>query len=242
MRYGIFSDIHSNLEAWEAAITAYQSENIDRYLCLGDVVGYAANPKECVAAVAALAAVTVAGNHDWASVDLFSLDYFNPLAREAICWTKRNLGGREKSFLESLRLTYKNEDLTLVHGTLDNPEDFNYLSDDFSAKGTFRLLENNLCFVGHTHVSGIFVQDKDGRIYYQDDAGIRIKEDNKYIINVGSVGQPRDGNPQACYCIYDSAKKEAEIKRIGYDIEAAARKIVNAGLPRFLAERLLSGS
>lgn len=242
MRYGIFSDIHSNLEAWKAVSAAYQSENIDRYLCLGDLVGYAANPKECIAAVAALAAVTVAGNHDRASVDLFSVDSFNPLAREAIFWTKRSLGGQERSFLESLRLTYKNEDLTLVHGTLDTPEDFNYLKDDFSAKETFRLLENNLCFIGHTHVAGTFIRDKDGRIEYTQDSRIKIKAGHQYIINVGSVGQPRDGNPKAAYCIYDSVTKEAEIKRTAYDIETAGRKIIGANLPPFLAERLLSGN
>lgn len=242
MRYGIFSDIHSNLEALEAVLAAYQLEKIDKYLCLGDVVGYAANPKECIAKVQALAMVTIAGNHDWASIDLSPADYFNPLAKEAISWTKLNLDDRDTYFLGSLKLIYKNEDLTLVHGTLDNPQDFNYLTDDYIARETFRLLENNICFVGHTHIAGIFIKDKDGHIDYDEGNSIEIKEGNQYIINVGSVGQPRDGNPQAAYCIYDTAKKEAQIKRISYNIEITRRKIISAGLPRFLADRLVSGN
>ena len=110
MRYGIFSDIHANLEAFDAVIEAFKLEAIDKYLCVGDVVGYAANPKECIKKVKMLAMITVAGNHDWASVDLFSTDYFNPIASEAIFWTKRNLSDEDRYFLESLKLIYKNED------------------------------------------------------------------------------------------------------------------------------------
>lgn len=241
MRYAIFSDIHSNLEALEAVIKAYKEEDIDKYLCLGDVVGYAANPKECIEKIKELAMVTIAGNHDWASVDLFSTDYFNPLAKEAIYWTARNLDDQDRYFLEHLKLVYKNEELTMVHGTLDDPEDFNYMTDDYIASKTFGLLENNICFVGHTHVPGVFIRSGDNRVYYQEDNSIDIKEDNKYIINMGSVGQPRDGNPQAAYGIYDTKKSNVQIKRIGYDIQAARKKIISAGLPQFLGERLLVG-
>jgi len=169
MRYGIFGDIHSNLEALEAVIKAYQKEHIDKYLCAGDVVGYATNPKECIDKVKTLAMITVAGNHDWGSVDLFSADYFNPNAKEAISWTKRNLGEQDKYFLESLKLVYKNEDLTLVHGTLDNPQDFNYMTDGYIAEETFRVLETNICFVGHSHAAGIFIKDKDDNLYYLEE-------------------------------------------------------------------------
>lgn len=241
MRYGIFSDIHSNLEALNAVVDAYQKESIDKYLCVGDVVGYAANPKECIEKVKTLAMITVAGNHDWASVDLFSVDYFNPVACEAISWTKRNLDDDSRYFLESLKLVYKNEDLTLVHGTLDKPEDFNYMIDEYSARESFRLLETNICFVGHSHVAGIFIKDKDKRICYREDDSIDIKDEFKYIVNVGSVGQPRDGNPKAAYYIYDTDKKEVQIKRVSYDIEATRKKIIAAGLPRFLGDRLLIG-
>jgi predicted phosphodiesterase len=241
MRYGIFADVHSNLEALERVLGVYKNEAIEQYLCLGDVVGYAANPVECIEEIKPLARVTIAGNHDWAAVNLFSIDYFNPRAREAIFWTKRNLDDKSRYFLESLKLTHKNENLTLAHGTLDKPSGFNYMTDGYSAEETFRLLENNICFIGHTHIAGTFIKDRDGHIDYTEDNRIEIKAGNQYIINVGSVGQPRDGNPAAAYCIYDTEKKEVRIKRIDYDIESARKKIIDAGLPAFLGHRLFLG-
>jgi len=241
MRYGIFSDIHSNLEALEVVLHAYEQASIDKYLCVGDVVGYAANPKECIEKVKVLAAVTVAGNHDWASVDLFPLDYFNPRAAKAVIWTKTRLDAQERCFLESLKLTFTNNDLTLVHGTLDDPALFNYLTGIHSASPTFELLNSSLCFVGHTHVPGIFIQGKAKRILYFSGSALELKKNNKYIVNVGSVGQPRDGNPAASYCIYDTDKKTVCIKRIDYDFKSAGKKIIAAGLPGFLAERLAVG-
>ncbi len=241
MRYGIFSDVHSNVEALDAVIRAYKKEDIDKYLCVGDVVGYAANPKECIERVKALVMITVAGNHDWASVDLFSVDYFNDYAREAIFWNKRNLDDNSRLFLESLELVYKNEDFILVHGTLDNPQDFSYMTDSYIASQTFRLMETNICFVGHLHVAGIFIEDKARRTYYREEGRIDIKDENKYIVNVGSVGQPRDSNPKAAYCIYDTDKKEILIKRVAYDVETTRKKIIDVGLPKFLGDRLLVG-
>ncbi len=241
MRYGIFSDIHSNLEAFQSVLEAYKRESIDKYLCIGDVVGYATNPKECIDLVNDIAMVTVAGNHDWATVNLFSTDYFNPAAHEAIIWTRQNLNQARNSFLESLKLVYKNEDLTLVHGSLNNPQDFNYMLDSEFARECFKLMETNICFIGHTHIPGIFIQDRDSRLQYAQQQYLDIKPENKYIINVGSVGQPRDSNPKASYCIYDSVKKQALIKRTAYSIETARKKIIDAGLPNFLGDRLLVG-
>lgn len=241
MRYGIFSDIHSNLEALDTVIEAYRKEVINKYLCVGDVIGYAANPRECIEKVKTLTTVTVAGNHDWAAVDLFSLDYFNPLAKESLLWTKNNLNDSSKYFLQSLQLIYKNENLTLVHGTLNNPQEFNYLFDSYAAFETFRLLQNNVCFVGHTHVAGIFVLDQSNNIHYREDNILNIEPENKYIINVGSVGQPRDEDPRAAYCIYDTEKKVIQIKRIRYAVETTRKKIFENNLPRFLGDRLLVG-
>jgi predicted phosphodiesterase len=241
MRYFILGDIHSNLEALEAVIAASKNEQIDQYLCIGDVVGYAANPKECIAKLKLLGAIVVAGNHDWASVDLFSKEYFNPQALEAVFWTRRNLDDECKNFLETLKLTFENRDLTLVHGTLDSPQDFNYLTDGYIAEETFRRMKPNICFLGHTHTAGIFIKDNQERIHYRQDSAWDINLNEKYIINVGSVGQPRDGNPQAAYCIYDTAKSTVEIKRIDYDTETTRKKIIDVGLPKFLGDRLLLG-
>ncbi len=241
MRYAIFSDVHSNMEALDAVIAAYKSESIDRYLCIGDVVGYAANPKECIEKVKSLAAVTVAGNHDWATVYLFSDNYFNDMAREAISWTRKVLDKKERNFLESLKLTYENEDLTLVHGTLDKPQEFEYLASLSAAEATSGALQTDICFVGHSHVAGTFISDTFGRIFYTDEDEINMEGENSYIVNVGSVGQPRDGDPRAAYGIYDTVKRRIEIKRIKYDIDSARKKIIQQGLPQFFGDRLLSG-
>jgi len=237
MRYGLFSDIHSNLEAFEAVISAYEKERIDRYFCAGDIVGYGASPSECIEKIKNLTDIIVAGNHDWAAVDKFSLDYFNPLAKEAIIWTKSVLDEEEKIFLTDLRLVYENNDFTIVHGTLDRAEEFDYLLDLSEAKKSFEILKKRILFVGHTHRSGIFVKDKEG-ISFLYDKRIEISKDKNYIINVGSVGQPRDGDWRASYAIYDSDDQIVEIKRIEYNIKEAQEKIINSKLPLFLAIRL----
>jgi predicted phosphodiesterase len=241
MRYGIFSDIHSNLEAFNTVLAAYAQEEIDQYFCLGDVVGYGANPQECVERIRALPIITLAGNHDWAVCDLMAIDSFNPMAQEAVLWTKTQLDSNSKYFLETLQLVFKNEELTLVHDTLNEPQDFNYLTDVYSALQTFQILDTEICFVGHTHVAGIFIKYNDNEILYTDSDFIDIEKGRKYIVNVGSVGQPRDNNPELAYCIYDTEKRRVEIKRASYDIESARKKILMSGLPEFLGDRLLWG-
>lgn len=241
MRYAIFSDVHSNLEALEAVIKAYKLESIDKYLCIGDVVGYGTDVKECVKKVKALAGVCVAGNHDWASVNLFSLEHFNPQAKEAVVWTKRYLDEESKYFLEALRLIYKDEDLTLVHGTLDNPQDFKYMVNGYDAWESFQLLKTNVCFIGHTHIAGVFKKDKGDNVYYMQEREVNVKDGNSYVVNVGSVGQPRDGNPDAGFCVYDTETGTVRIKRVKYDARKTRDKIIKAGLPADLGDRLLIG-
>ena len=241
MRWGIFSDIHSNLEALQAVIKAYKSEGIDEYLCLGDVVGYGANPAECIEATKDITQIIIAGNHDWAVAGLFSLEYFNDWAKQAVIWTQKKIDSAERNFLASLRLIYENEDFILVHGSLDQPGEFNYMTDSQRASQTFALMKKTICFLGHTHSADIFIQDKEGRIDYQREARLKLKEGYRYIVNVGSVGQPRDNNERASFCVYDTAKGEVLIKRVSYDIKSAQEKIVVAGLPPFLAARLSMG-
>lgn len=240
MRYGIFSDIHGNLEAFQEVIKAYEKENIDKYLCVGDIVGYGANPKECIKETLKLQADIVAGNHDWAAVGLTDTTYFRPVAKQAILWTINQLDDKEKDLLKSLKLIYENQDLILVHGTLNNPDEFNYLLDINLARENFNLMNKNICFIGHSHSVGIFVKEED-KISFLVESVINIDEDKKYIINVGSVGQPRDRVNRAAYCIFDTKTKEVYIKRINYNIEKAQIKIANAGLPPFLAARLAAG-
>lgn len=241
MRYGIFSDVHANLEALSAVLEAYRSESIDAYICAGDVVGYAVNPNECIEKITALTALPVAGNHDWASIDLFPADNFNEVARQALFWTKGYLNEYSRRFLESLKPVYRNEDLTVVHGTLHNPREFYYMIDDYDAGRSFSVLDTGVCFLGHTHVPGAFIRDITDTVYYRQESSLVIKKHDRYIINVGSVGQPRDGNPDAAYCIYDTDKKEVQIRRVSYDVAAVRKKIIDAGLPEFLGGRLLAG-
>ncbi len=241
MRYAILGDIHSNLEALTAVMRSLAEERIERYFSVGDLVGYAANPKECIRIFRDAGGISVAGNHDWASVNLFGLENFKQEAQEALCWTKRNLAEEEKDFLTGLKLVFKNDDFTLAHGTLNNPRDFNYLSDCYAAEETFRLMGSGICFVGHTHIAGIFIKSGDERIVFRSDELSDIIPGNKYIVNVGSVGQPRDNDIRAAYCILDTVAKQVRIKRVDYDIGAARKKITANGLPEFFGERLLLG-
>lgn len=242
MRYGIFSDIHANLEALESVLAAYRDQDIDCYLCGGDIVGYGADPNQCCRLIEQHAESTVAGNHDHGCVGAVSMDYFNQVAKEAVIWTKSHLDKKNSSYLKSLPLVFKNKDLTLAHATLKQPGDFNYLFDGFAAWKNFRIQDTPVSFVGHTHVPAVFVYKNKKDIEYLKQDEIVISKRNRYIVNVGSVGQPRDGNPLACYCIYDSIKGRVLIKRVKYNIEQAKKKIIQAGLPRFLAERLGAGS
>jgi len=240
MKYAVFSDIHSNLEAFNAALEAMRGERPDRYLCVGDIVGYGADPAECIRKVKELKPVIVTGNHDWASVGLASIEYFNPFAKSAVLWTKENLNRADRGYLKSLTLAYEDDKITLVHGTLDYPEAFSYMFDGYNAARTMALMKTQLCFVGHSHVAGTFYE-KEGVAHYSSEQRIEIKPGNKYIVNTGSVGQPRDGDPRGSYCVYDDEKNIVEIKRFAYDIATARRKIADAGLPRALAERLVVG-
>ena len=240
MRYGIFSDIHSNLEAFQAVISAYKGEDIDKYLCAGDIVGYGANPHECIEQTKQLTEIIVAGNHDWAATGKFDTSYFNPIAKQAIEWTAQQLSPEEKNFLNNLVLVFENQDLCLVHGTLDNPVRFDYILDLYTARMNFSLLKRNILFIGHSHYPGIFIK-KDADVTYMQDDCVALNKKYKYIVNVGSIGQPRDGDNRASLCVYDTKKDFLELRRIEYDIKTAQNKILKNGLAEFLATRLAQG-
>jgi predicted phosphodiesterase len=240
MRYAVFSDIHSNLEAFEAVLSFFKKSNIDQYLFLGDVVGYGADPGECIARLKEVNAISVAGNHDWAVADMLNTDYFNDAAAEAVRWTKEQTTPLDKQFLSSLSLVKEGKDFCLVHGTLRHPEEFDYMADSYRASKTFSLLQEKICFVGHSHWPGIFVEGPQ-KMTYRRAGALMIEEDKRYIINDGSVGQPRDGDPRACCCIYDEEASLIEFHRLNYDVATAEKKIREAALPAFLADRLALG-
>ncbi|MHC4473423.1 MAG: metallophosphoesterase family protein [Planctomycetota bacterium] len=239
MRYGIIADIHSNLEALQAVLAALAEERIDVYLSTGDLVGYGADPAECIRITRELDATVVAGNHDWAVASRLSLDYFNPYAREAIYWTQERLADTDIRYLNDLPLIQEVDEITLVHGTLYGPENFDYLLTSYDAHLSFQLLKTKLCLVGHSHVPITFTMN--GTVSFSFDLRTDLSEVSKAIVNPGSVGQPRDENPKAAYAVFDTESQVFRIERVEYDIEAATSKILRAGLPEVLAERLWLG-
>ena len=240
MRFAIFGDIHANLEALEAMLADARCNDCTLYVCLGDVVGYNANPHECLEIVRELDCPVVKGNHDeQASID-GDLEGFNPLAEEAINWTRENLTEEDKQWLRDLRFVRQVRDYTIVHATLDTPGKWGYVFNQFDAAASFNYQHTSLCFYGHTHAPRAYVRE-DNSIRSLTYDKLRIEPQKKYFINVGSVGQPRDGDWHASYVIYHAGRQYVELRRLEYDIQTAQRKIIEAGLPERLAERLALG-
>jgi predicted phosphodiesterase len=239
MRFAIFGDIHANLEALQAVLADAEAHEVTHYVCLGDVVGYNANPHECVELVRALECPVVKGNHDEQASMESGLENFNPLAEEAINWTRENLTEEDKQWLRDLRLVRQVRDFTTVHATLDTPHKWGYVFNQLDAAASFNYQHTNLCFYGHTHAPRAYV--KDTVIKGLPLQRLILETNKKYFINVGSVGQPRDGDWHSSYCIYSPVERLVELRRIEYDINTAQDKIVEAGLPQRLADRLALG-
>ncbi len=240
MRYLLFSDIHSNWEAFSVLLDFLEKEKFDKLIFLGDAVGYGADPDKVVKELSQLNISKCAGNHDWAAVDKFSLEYFNPIAKYAIEWTKKSISSFTFNFLFSLPLKHEEKDFFCVHGSIFKPDKFYYITNIEEAHLNFSLLEKNICFVGHTHRPGVYIKKED-KIFFSRNEELILNSKFRYIINVGSIGQPRDGDPRICFCIYDEDKKKITYKRLEYDIIKAQRKIIERGLPPFLAYRLGKG-
>jgi predicted phosphodiesterase len=239
MRFAIFSDIHANLEALEAVLADAHERKCTDFVCLGDVVGYNANPHECVERVRAMDCPIVKGNHDEQASLIESSRDFNEMAEQAIQWTRDHLTEEDKEWLRGLLLQRPVRDFTIVHATLDTPEQWGYVFNNLDAAASFTYQQTTVCFFGHTHVPMAFIRD-DG-VHRMRIEQLRIEPTKKYFINVGSVGQPRDADWHAAYCVYDIDNNIVEQRRVKYDLEAAQKKIIDAGLPRLLAERLAIG-
>ena len=240
MRYAILSDIHANHDALDAVIGALKNDGIDRYVCLGDVVGYGAEPQRCIDTVRELCSDVVAGNHDFACVEKTNIEFFNAFAKEATLWTRKAVNKEGKKWLENLPLVMDvGDDFTIVHGTLYSPPLVDYIQTSFDAYLSLQVLQKKICFLGHSHVPISFFMGE--AITYSLEPVVKLEPEVKVLINVGSVGQPRDDNPQASYAVYDTEKETVEIRRQEYDVEAAVKKIQDAGLPEVLGERLKYG-
>ena len=239
MKFAIIADIHANLEAFEVVLEDIKSQNCTHIACLGDVVGYNANPKECLDIVRSMNIPCVKGNHDEYCSSEEHLEGFNPAAAEAVNWTRKQLTDEDRQWLRDLRYTRMVTSFTIVHATLDGPQRWGYVFDKLAAAASFTYQNTAICFFGHTHVPVAFMRDNmvRGGTYSK----FKTEPGKKYFVNVGAVGQPRDGNPKSAYVVYDVFEGTIELRRLDYDIPKAQAKIRAAGLPERLAERLSYG-
>lgn len=241
MRYAIISDVHGNLEAFEACLADIACRQVDKLLFLGDIVGYGPDPDACIKLLYDRADVCLAGNHDYAVLGLTDITHFNPVAAAAVQWVKENIKPESKNYLKQYEVTTVVDDMYLVHATPYEPEAWHYMFTQSDAELNFKYFDTQLCFVGHSHTPVIIGQDKEGDCYVHRERALNLESGHRYIINEGSVGQPRDGDPDSCYAIYDTIDKQVELIRIAYDIARVQQKIIAAGLPPRLARRLAQG-
>ncbi len=240
MTYAFLSDIHSNLEALQTVLADIPAEAT--VLCLGDIVGYGPNPNECVALLRERNVLTVLGNHDVAAIDDFGITYFTDLAREAMRWTQQVIDKQHTQWLNRLAYELRLPDFLLVHGA--PVRYFEYCKNVEIARKAFAATDAPLIFLGHTHVAEYYALAGDQTVQHQHmqfGGKLTLEPDQRYIINVGSVGQPRDLNPQASYVVYDTQTREVTWRRVTYPVDAVMAKIAAAQLPPVLAQRLQEG-
>jgi predicted phosphodiesterase len=232
-RFAIISDIHGNLEALTRALEVIDEERVDDIVCLGDTVGYGANPVECLKLVRSRCSIILLGNHDAASIDLAVANHFTLNAQLSAIWTFGTLEEENKAFLRSLKPTHTLGEALLSHGSPYEPDEWHYVISEFDIREAFGGFTERICFVGHSHIPIIFSEqgEKD-----------EIARQGRFIVNVGSIGQPRDGNPNLSFGIFDREQWSYRNLRVEYDFRMAAKKIRDAGLPRALADRLAVGA
>lgn len=248
MRIAIISDIHSNLEALQKALELIERETVEKIICLGDIVGYGSNPKQCLELTRKISHHIIMGNHDQASADISYIRDFTDYAKEAIFWTNKVLSQSEKEFLQSLPFTIEIENISFVHSSPYQPQEWHYITKHSEASFNFGYFDTQVCFIGHSHVSEIFCEDRASKKELVNPAIIdeinyfsckyELLKEKKYIINVGSVGQPRDKDWRLSFGIFDTDNWTYENIRAEYDVKAAAKKIREAKLPEILARRL----
>jgi diadenosine tetraphosphatase ApaH/serine/threonine PP2A family protein phosphatase len=243
MKYGILGDIHGNLSALEAVLARLDAEGVDQLVSVGDVVGYGAAPGACIALLRERGATVVLGNHDAACVGQLDTLYFNPYAQAAVEWTREALTRDERDWLLALPYVEHLEHCSVAHGTLHRPELYDYIQGPRDADPSLDIMPLPVCFVGHTHVPVTLLRPRDDptRTGYTWDPEIDLEDSHRALINVGSIGQPRDEDPRAAYAVFDARTSRVSIRRVEYDIDREASRIREAGLPSVLADRLYLG-
>lgn len=246
MRIGILGDVHSNLEALTAAVARLRDERVEHWVQVGDIVGYGADPIACVELVRELRCTVCLGNHDAAVVGFIPTEYFNHFARRAIEWTREHLRPAEMDYLRSLPLKVEHPLYTVVHGSLHLPEQFGYVFSPVEAADSIAKQRTKLAFVGHSHIPAVYMHRNHGsprdlQCVFEPEFEVDVSSHDRVLVNVGSVGQPRDEDPRAACAVYDSDAQIVRVVRAEYDIETTQRKIRAAGLPSVLADRLALG-
>jgi len=239
MKFAIIADIHANWDAFKVVLDDIKQQKCTHFACLGDVVGYNAEPKICLDKVREMNIPCVKGNHDEYCSSEEPLEGFNPAAAEAVNWTRKQLLPEDRQWLRDIKYVRMITSFTIVHATLDGPQRWGYVFDKLAAAASFTYQNTAVCFFGHTHVPVAFIRDNmvRGGTYSK----FKIEPGKKYFVNVGAIGQPRDNNPKAAYVVYDVDEGTIELRRLEYDVASAQRKILDAGLPPRLAERLAFG-
>lgn len=207
---------------------------------MGDVVGYNADPVACLEKIREMGCAVVKGNHDEDSARQSSAGNTNPIAKEAQQWTYNQLTEEQREWLLNLRYVRQVGNFTIVHSSLDQPQQWHYITSKFDAMASMAYQFTQLCFIGHSHIPMIYVRDSSVEAL-EGESEVTIEGGKKYLINVGAVGQPRDGDWRASYCIFDSATMKATLYRLKYDIVTTQEKIIAAGLPESIASRLAEG-
>lgn len=232
MRTALISDIHSNLEALSRVLDRIDQLGVDRIVCLGDLVGYGPFPNECVELVRKRCGAVIKGNHDAGTIEDLPLTHFNNDGRSAIRWTQERISPENADFLRNLPLLQVLDGMTLTHATPVDPASWDYIFSPSDIRKCFKHFTTPLCCIGHTHIP--LVAGEDGKVH-------AIQSGRRALINPGSVGQPRDGNPRASFGLFDDATQQFEIIRVTYEIDVTADAIRKAGLPEALAKRLSLG-
>jgi predicted phosphodiesterase len=236
MKYAILSDVHSNWEALTAVIEDAQQQGADQFLCLGDTVGYNADPALCLDKIKEISTVTICGNHDHYCSKGEQFGGIPPQFAEITQWTREQLSNEQLAYLSQLPLVASVSDFMIVHSNLYQPDLWEYVLKVEEAELHFAHQESAFCFYGHTHVPLCFTKHKEVTRSLYDE--LKLKPGYKYLINVGSVGQPRDRDPRSSYVLYDQESKTVQLRRLNYAVREAQKKLLFAGLPEKLVVRL----
>ena len=241
MKLALISDIHGNLEALTAVLEDIDKQQVDKIHCLGDVVGYGSEPTACLELVNKTCDIKLMGNHEYVILGLESPDNYTHIARISAEWTRSRLTDRDFSFITDFEMDRSLDNLYLVHSSPFEPEQWHYILSPEEAAQAFERLEGWLCFHGHSHIPLIFSEAQDRPPRERVGHSFLPDSENRYLVNIGSVGQPRDNDPRACYVTFDTDEGEVTYHRVEYDIETAQSKMAQAQLPEMLIDRLAVG-